>query len=422
LDRRILLALILLELLFLGVYAAYRPKGSPREVSLDWASHWGGEEREYARAMILCNGHLYITGSTQSFGAGKSDIFLLKYSLEGLLIWNRTWGGEGHDMGRAIATDGRHLYVVGFSYEGEESRAVLLKYDEGGSLLWYRVWGPPEGAVARGVVIDREEVVYVAGYIRGIAKVFLLKYSPEGDLLWSRTWGETRADYCWAITLDDGVYLGGTSNPSPYRTEMFLVKFDFDGDLLWVRRWGSGVHNYGWALAASRGRIYQVGFTQNIYGDADVALLCYNGGGDLLYASIWGWSKEDYGWAIAIAGPYLYVVGHTHRPEPFQWSDALIVKCTRDGELLWNRTWGGMGGDIARGVVIEGDHIYITGITYGLRRGGQAFLAGYTSPNRGFTPLTRIAAAASIVDALLLTLLLATEATARLRPRQPSLP
>ena len=415
--RLLLLPLLLLELLSLGVYMAYRPRGSPSEASLDWASHWGGEAREYARAMTLCDGYLYITGSTQSLGAGKSDVFLLKYSREGDLIWNRTWGGEDHDMGRAIATDGRYLYVVGLSYDGEESKAVLLKYDAEGCLLWFRLWGPSEGAIARGVATDGRGGVYVAGYIGGFmaqeTRGFLLKYSVEGELLWSRSWGETGADYCWAVAVDDGVYVGGTSRAASYRTEISLAKFSFDGDLLWVRWWGAGVQNYGWGLTASRGRIYQVGFSQDADGDADVVLLCYDREGSLRYVSLWGWSREDYGWAVTAAGPYLYVVGHTLCPEPYQWSDALIVKCSREGELLWNRTWGGMGGDIARAVVAEGDHIYVAGITYGLLRGGQVFLAGYISPNRGSTPLSRLAAAASIVDALLLGLLLASEVARR---------
>ena len=408
-SRRLILILILLELLSIGVYIAYRPRGSPRDVSLDWASHWGGEAREYARAMTLCRGHLYITGSTQSIGAGKSDIFLLKYARDGSLIWNRTWGGAGHDMGRAIATDGRYIYVAGLSYQGEESRAVLLKYDVEGSLLWSRLWGPPEGAIARAVAVDGGGNIYVAGYIGGVAagmsRVFLLKYTGDGELQWSRLWGETGGDYCWAIALDDGVYIGGTTTPIPHQTEMFLAKFSFDGELLWVRRWGAGIQNYAWALTASRGRIYQVGFTQNVQGDADVALLCYDRDGSLLHVSIWGGMGEDYGWAVAAAGPYLYIVGHTYRREPYEWNDALIVKCTREGKPLWNRTWGGMGSDIARAVVIDGDHIYVAGITYGLRRGGQAFLAGYTSPNRGFTPIAMIAAASIVVDALAITLL-----------------
>ena len=76
-----------------------------------------------------------------------------------------------------------------------------------------------------------------------------------------------------------------------------------------------------------------------------------------------------------------------------------------EGELLWNRTWGGMGSDIARAVVIDGDHIYITGITYGLRRGGQAFLAGYTSPNRGFTTIAKLAAASTAINTLAIALI-----------------
>jgi hypothetical protein len=30
---------------------------------------------------------------------------------------------------------------------------------------------------------------------------------------------------------------------------------------------------------------------------------------------------------------------------------------------------------------VDGDHVYVTGITYGVGEGGQVFLLAYTSPN-----------------------------------------
>jgi len=46
----------------------------------DWSALWGGGGREYPRGITSYENHLYVTGSTSSFGAGKDGIFLLKYT------------------------------------------------------------------------------------------------------------------------------------------------------------------------------------------------------------------------------------------------------------------------------------------------------------------------------------------------------
>lgn len=36
-----------------------------------------------------------------SLGSGKEDVLILKYTMGGELVWNKTWGGAGND-GQAL--------------------------------------------------------------------------------------------------------------------------------------------------------------------------------------------------------------------------------------------------------------------------------------------------------------------------------
>jgi len=436
-GRLLISLLLLLEAALVGLYLKEHgaTERRPNAVSFDWSVVWGGSGREYPRGITFYENHLYVTGSTSSFGAGKEDIFLLKYGMDGRLIWNRIWGGMGYDMGRGVTRGDDGVYVAGITYPNGSSKAVLLKYDSEGRLLWARRWGIKGSAIGRCVAVDDRGFVYVAGYVRGMkangTKAFLLKYGSEGVLIWNRTWGETGADYCWAVAVDDAIYVSGTTGSRKgvqtvgvaaprRRSEMFLAKFDFDGDVIWTRSWGTGAENYGLALSASNGLIYQVGFTQK-EADADVVLLGYDSSGNLRFSSLWGGRREDYAWGVARGGGFIYVVGHTFRTEPGSWADALIMKYTPDGGLLWNVTWGGFGSDLARSVIVEGDAVYVAGITYGVGNDGQAFLLRYTSPNASPNPLMTVIPPAAIAVGLIIWMILILEAVSKLGNLGPGL-
>ena len=410
----VITGLLLAETVLLCLYLGelYGQQGQLGEVSLDWAVFWGGAGRDYPRGIVHLGGHLYVTGSTSSFGAGKEDVLLLKYTLDGGLVWNRTWGGKGYDMGRAIAATDESLYVVGITYPGERSAAVLLKHDLDGGLVWSRMWGADENAKGRGVAVDDEGFVYVAGYTLGIGsnatRSFLLKYRPDGDLMWNRTWGDTGSDYCWAVAVDDGVYVSGTSGvaellheigDSPYevKSEIYLTKFDLYGNEVWTHAWGKGIENNGLALSASKGRVYQAGSTLHANGSADVVLLEYDASGNLRSATICGGPYEECAWGMTKAGLHVYVVGHSFNPEPYCLRDALVSKFDLDGETVWSRTWGGMGSDTARSVSVVGDGVYVAGITYGVGGDGQAFLLKYTSPNDSGDPIAALMLSVAII-------------------------
>ncbi|MBS7637388.1 hypothetical protein KEJ49_00630 [Candidatus Bathyarchaeota archaeon] len=400
----ILLALSLSELSLIGLWLFEKGVAERRPYSyiIEWVAFWGGAGSEYPRGVAVDGEGIYVAGSTTSYGSGREDIYLLKYSPSGELLWSRIWGGSSYDFAGDIATSKGNIYIAGLTAVSGRAWSVLLSYDSDGVLLWARVWRGVEGTSGRAVSLDEAGAIYVSGYVGGLPPTptspFLLKYDPEGFLEWSWS-GGGKADYCWALALDGGIYLGGTrlvqslEPHRPRKTEFFLTKLDYGGRIIWSRVWGAGVENYCWSLTSYRGRIYMVGFTQAPSRAADVVLLVYDEEGDLKSSCILGGDYEDYAWAVAAGGDYVYAVGHTLE---LGSSDALLIKFDLDGAPLWNMTWGGAGWDLARAVAVDGDCVYVAGLTYSLDNGPQSFLLKLRSPNTRSSPLESVVLASVI--------------------------
>lgn len=95
-----------------------------------WERRWGGPNSEWGRA-ILADGDsiVYACGNTASYGAGATDIVLLKYSSSGELLGYRTWGGQQDDIAHDIVKSGDYLYITGRTqnFGAEQEDALLIK-------------------------------------------------------------------------------------------------------------------------------------------------------------------------------------------------------------------------------------------------------------------------------------------------------
>ena len=150
-----------------------------------WHRTWGGEDFDDAFGMIGDGPYLYVVGLTLSFGG--SHIFLLKYNLDGTLLWETTWGGTGAESSRSLAVTGDgDILVVGktTAYGQGKHDIVLLRYAPDDSLRWFQTWGGPEIETAHGIVVDGQHA-YIAGetysFGQGKNDALLIKASIEGQ-------------------------------------------------------------------------------------------------------------------------------------------------------------------------------------------------------------------------------------------------
>jgi len=99
---------------------------------LQWNKTWGGTGIDTGWGLALDSSeNIYITGGSNSSSAGDSDIVLVKYNSIGQPQWNTTWGGADDDWARSLVIDSSdNIFIVGStdSFGAGMSDVVLVKY------------------------------------------------------------------------------------------------------------------------------------------------------------------------------------------------------------------------------------------------------------------------------------------------------
>ena len=352
--------------------------GSPALVicqGVEWLHTWGGSDEDWISGVAVDgSGNVYLTGKTNSFGAGAWDIILLKYNASGNIVWQKTWGGSDYDWGNSLAVDGSgNIYVMGRtdSFGAGSSDLILLKYSADGSLLWQKTWSGSEWEEGKGVAVDGSGNIYVTGdtnsFGAGSHDLILLKYSVDGSLLWQKTWGGSDGDWGYGVAVDESgdIYVTGrTENFGAGNDDLVLLKYSADGSLLWQMTWGGSDCDWGWGVAVDgSGNIYVTGRTNSFgVGDYDLVLLKFSPDGSLLSQKTWGGSDGDYGNDVAVDGSGdIYVTGFT-KSFGIGSLDVILLMYSASGSLLSQKTWGGSDYDYGVAVVVDGGGIvYLTG-------------------------------------------------------------
>jgi hypothetical protein len=73
---------------------------------------------------MATDGGYVITGYTQSFGAGSSDVFVIKLDSSGNLSWAKTIGGTG-DYGYSIQQTSDGGYVITGELQALEQEILM---------------------------------------------------------------------------------------------------------------------------------------------------------------------------------------------------------------------------------------------------------------------------------------------------------
>ncbi len=370
---------ILVSIHALFVLLALHVSGSLQGQSLilDWADGFGGVGIDNAFSHTTDElGNVYVTGSfadTVDFDPGPGTYFL-----EAVLFYD--------------------IYVA--------------KFDNSGDLVWAFSCGGIGIEQGRGIVLDSEGNVFIAGYYQnsvdfnpgapfdyllsmGASDGFIAKYDNDGNFIWVKTVSGTTTEAVNKLRIDAegnlyfaGIFNGtvdfdpgaGTNNlTAGGLTSLYVCKWDSLGTVEWVYSEGGVIDEAYDLVLTNSGEIYATGYysadgdfepgigTTMVYGygTKDIFVLKLDTAGNFIWARGMGGTKQDAGVSIVVDDlGYSYTTGwfeDTADFDPgvgvFEQIRALyngyICKLSPDGNLVWAGTIGAESDDLGYGIAID---------------------------------------------------------------------
>lgn len=315
-------------------------------------------------------------------------------------LFGKTFGGAGAEVAHAVATMTDGGFVLAGSSDstdlpnGEKNAGSLdfwvARTDFAGKLVWSKTYGGQGGEQVEGLVVLPDGGFAVAGntnspdlpgspkYSGGGSDFWLLRTDASGNLLWSKTFGGAGYDAPNAIVSRKGggfAAVGGSESsdlPDAQKTsggrDFWLVATDAGGVPLWNKTYGGSGDDEALAIAElSDGGFALAGKTQSTdlpggqksLGQDDMWLVRTDANGNLLWNKAYGGSNYDSAQSVvwlpdggfALAGFTMSIdlpAGNKTKGLPDVW----LVRTDLVGNILWNKTFGGKLDDYAWAIAV----------------------------------------------------------------------
>lgn len=355
--------------------------------SFEWARSFGGSGNDSSRSMATdASGNVYTTGffdNTVDFDPGpgvelrssngESDIFIQKLNPNGELDWIRTFGGVSDEAGISMTIHNNGVFVTGFFTETVdfeqgsnlfsltsqgENDVFILRLDELGNLIWVKSIGGSSTDNVFAMAKSSEGDLYITGSFSGTANlsteidsnvntsigpedIFLVKLNSEGSTVWVKTYGGNSGAAAFDIVVDGtgnifsvGTF-GGVSEFDP-GTSVFTLSASGFGDIFVQKLDNQGVFQWAKKIGGS-------GFDQGKSISIDQS-------GNITIAGIFedtaNFDPADQNLSVSSNGQ----------------TDIIIQKLDTSGNLIWNRTFGGIDFDNVQTICNDIDgNLYVTG-------------------------------------------------------------
>jgi uncharacterized protein (TIGR03437 family) len=353
--------------------------------ALVFSTYLGGSGSEAAYAIAVDgSGDVYLTGYTTSTDfpvlrafqstAKSRDAFVTKLNASGsALVYSTYLGGSGSEGAYGIAVDDEgSAYLGGYtessdfptqnpiqaSLQGTQDAFITNLAPSGSSLVYSTYLGGAAGEAVTAIAVDTARNAYVTGETGSLT-------FPLVNPLQSRR--------------------GGTNDISA-----FVSKLNPAGTaLVYSTYLGGADYDSGEGIAVNAaGEAYVVGRTlskdfptamalqPSLGGDQDAFLAQLNAAGSALkFSTYLGGAGEDLAYGVALdAAGNVYVAGATESDasfvqalQPRRGRDAVAMKISAAGMIVYATPIGGSGPDGANGIAVDAQ--------------GNAYLAGYTTSN-----------------------------------------
>ncbi|MCE3277985.1 MAG: hypothetical protein K0S44_176 [Bacteroidetes bacterium] len=339
------------------------------KAQITFEKSYGGPGSEFAWGTTQCaDGGSISVGSTDSYGAGILDVYVVRTSVNGSVLWTKTFGGSNMEFGTSIIkTADNNFLLTGYTNSfGNGFDIYVIKIDEGGNLLWSATYGGVGDQMAYGIenngsgcVITGKTDSYGVGDFDG----FILALQNDGSVNWFKNYGGINEECFTSIkrTSDNGFCLAGTTTSfgSGFQ-DGYVLKVDNEGNKEWSKAFGGSDTDYTSSVKQTADGNYIITGGSYSYGpgSGDALIVKLNSYGEVIWQNTFGGPGVDSGNDIIEAGNGGYVMlGHTgSSSDNF---NVYIIKTTVNGDIEFSRSFGDNGSDIGYHIERAGSTGYV---------------------------------------------------------------
>ena len=317
-----------------------------------WEKTYGGDGTDIGKFIFSSSDSSYtIMGDTKSFKKSEGDVWVIRIDDEGKEIWNKTYGGKSTDVLRKSKQieEGKYILSVSSNKKGKffgmkkqpGTRNILISHD--GNVSW-DVYPLNQDNITMSNLYVHEKQIFNVGYE-------VIPFSNE----------KVRFEELIGVTQ------------YPEKIQALVFEMDTLGKNLGQYAFSTDRSEYGVKLIQKENDQYTVLTNMDTYnkGEYDVSILEFNSQNNVTKS----FNMLDSGNQIA-TGFYitnddnLVIIGEVYSSK-YAGIDLFIQRYDKNRNLLWKNEFGGFGNDLGLDIVnsIDGSSI-IAGRTDSFGSGG----------------------------------------------------
>ncbi len=327
--------------------------------------------------------HVYWNGKAQGIfisTTGENLEFARQEQLSQVKTWKKTFGGGKYYGAMCVqqTRDGGYV-LVGTTYSldfKEPGNAYLIKLDSSGNKQLEKNFEGIDRDYSGKCVQQTEDGGYIiVGTTRDRSKsplelkygTFVIKTDENGIVQWEKTIdsqqdGIDNEARSVLQTLDGGYVFAGEKGCGLLKDNAWLVKLDRKGSIQWEKTYGNGVrsrfysiiqaNNGGFILAG--GMAVKEGY-EDVATDQDFFIVKTDEQGNVEWDRDFGGSAYDVVVSVQNTNDGGYVIAGSTQSYGAGCVDAFVAKLDGFGKTEWQKTFGGPGDDLAISVIETGE-------------------------------------------------------------------
>ena len=270
---------------------------------------FGGNNDDYCKDIERTDdGNYILAGYTGSYGAGFYDMWIIHCNINGLEIWNKTYGGIYIDMCYSLHKTNDGGFILGgstesFGVQHDGPQIWIIKIDENGTEIWNRTY---HRGSALSILDFNNNGYLIIGEIDSDSEIygnlFVMAIDYNGTEIWNYTQETTTWDQgnCGTTTTDNGFLIVGTKKMITKNSDICVLNIDREGTEIWNKTYGGPASECVTSVSQTVDECYLlVGSTESYgKGKGDIWIIKIDNNGNEIWNRTIGTDENDFGMSI----------------------------------------------------------------------------------------------------------------------------